>query len=691
MTASQPSEQKPTGSARDRGDSAERRARVTFLPDGLRAEVPLGVTLLEAAHQAGVYVNSVCGGRQTCGKCRLIVVEGRVQTEEVGLLTDKERRRGYVLACASRVLGDLTVMVPEESRLGEAQILVGRAERHLTEEQAARARRLLFPLEPLVVKRYLELEPPTVENNVADHERLYHGIRRALGSAGTDPAGGSPLPMQTGYRILKSLPEVLRRADFKVTATIGRRAGVLEVMLVEPGDTSRRNFGVAVDVGTTTVVVHLVDLTTGETLAAEATYNSQMRYGEDYIQRIIYAEEHDAFDEMQRLVVEDINGLIEEAARSAGVRVQDIFAVMCSGNTAMLHFLFGLDPTRIRREPYIPTATFIPPLRAREVGIRINERGLLFSTPSVAAYIGGDITAGVLATRLYERDELSLFIDIGTNGEVVLGNREWLVAASCSAGPAFEGSGVQHGMRAASGAIQQLEVTPDLEVRYHTIGGEPPRGICGSGLLDTIAELFLAGVIDRRGKIDPRADGRRVREVIGAREFVLVPGSETATGEDITISEHDIANLLRSKAAVYAAISVLLESLDLRPEDVSRVYLAGGFGNYLDPRKAVLIGMLPDVTRDRVVFVGNTSLAGAKTALLSRTAYARVEEIANRLTYFDLMGNLKFMDEFSQANFLPHTNIEEFPSVLAELEATRGARSAPASDPARGAGGEERR
>jgi uncharacterized 2Fe-2S/4Fe-4S cluster protein (DUF4445 family) len=657
------------------------RAAVTFLPDGMRTEVPLGVSLLEAAHEAGVYVNSICGGRQSCGKCRLIVVQGDVEGEDAGLLSEKERRRGYVLACASRVAGDVTVMVPEETRLGEAQILVGEADRGLTGEQLDRARQLLFPFEPLVVKQYLELDPPTVENNLADHERLYHGIHRAL---------GTEMPMQTGYRILKVLPHVLRQSEFKVTATIGHRAGVLEGTVVERGNSSRRNFGVAIDVGTTTVVVHLMDLTSGEALASAATYNSQMRFGEDYIQRIIYAEEHDAFTEMQELVVADINGLIEQVARSGGIRVSDILAAMCAGNTAMLHLLLGLDPTRIRREPYIPTANFVPPLRAREVGIHINERGLLFSMPSVAAYIGGDITAGVLATRLYEREELSLFIDIGTNGEVVLGNRDWLVAASCSAGPAFEGSGVEHGMRAASGAIQQLAVGAGLDVRYHTIGGQRPRGLCGSGLLDAIAELFLAGAIDRRGKIDPSQNGRRVRDIVGGREFLLVPGAETATGEDITISDHDIANLLRSKAAVYAAISVLLESMDLTPEAVQRVCLAGGFGNYLDPRKAVLIGMLPDVTRDRVQFVGNTSLAGAKTALLSRTAYAKAEEIARQMTYFDLMGNLKFMDEFSQANFLPHTHIEEFPSVVAQLEAARDQGTRPAAgrspDPQEGEG-----
>jgi uncharacterized 2Fe-2S/4Fe-4S cluster protein (DUF4445 family) len=289
--------------------------------------------------------------------------------------------------------------------------------------------------------------------------------------------------------------------------------------------------------------------------------------------------------------------------------------------------------------------------------------------PSVAAYIGGDITSGVLVTRLFEREELSLFIDIGTNGEVVLGNRDWLVAASCSAGPAFEGSGVEHGMRAASGAIQRLSLSPSHEVTYQTVGGERPRGICGSGLLDAMAELFLSGAIDRRGKIQP--DGKHVRDIIGGREFILAPAEETAVGKDITINDHDIANLLRSKAAVYAAISILVESLDLKPETIQRVLLAGGFGNYLDPAKAVLIGMLPDVTRERVEFVGNTSLAGAKTALLSRSAHHKVLEIARKMTYFDLMGNLKFMDEFSQANFLPHTHVEEFPSVLSQLDAAR--------------------
>jgi uncharacterized 2Fe-2S/4Fe-4S cluster protein (DUF4445 family) len=645
---------------------------VEFLPEGVRARVPQGSTLLNAANQAGVYVNSICGGQRSCGKCRLVVVRGEVAWSEAeGLLTEEERRCGTVLACATRAMGDLTVLVPEESRLGEAQVLIERADQPLGEEELASLRERFFPFAPVVVKQYVELDPPTIENHLPDQERLCQGLRRAL---------EVEQPIETSYPVLKVLPHVLRQSGFKVTATVAFRSGMLEVLRVEPGDTRSRHYGLAVDVGTTTVVVQLVNLSTGKTLASEATYNSQMRFGEDYIQRIMYAEEHDAFAQMQQLVVGNINNLAQLVAQAAGVSLDEVSAVMCAGNTAMLHFLVGLDPTRIRRDPYIPTANFIPPVRARDVGIGIGEEGLLFSMPSVAAYIGGDITAGVLVTRLDQRKELNLFIDIGTNGEVVLGNSDWLVAASCSAGPAFEGSGVEHGMRASAGAIQRLEVDPGLEIRYQTIGNQPPRGLCGSGLLDSLAELFRVGIIDRRGRIAPDRLPGRVRDIVGGREFVLVPGSASATGRDITINDHDIANLLRSKAAVYAAISVLVESLHLRLEEIEHLYLAGGFGNYLDPDKAVLIGMLPDVTRDRVEFVGNTSLAGAKTALLSRPAYERAGEIARRITYFDLMGSVRFMDEFSQANFLPHTHIEEFPSVMAELAKVRPT-SAVAGDP----------
>jgi uncharacterized 2Fe-2S/4Fe-4S cluster protein (DUF4445 family) len=333
----------------------------------------------------------------------------------------------------------------------------------------------------------------------------------------------------------------------------------------------------------------------------------------------------------------------------------------------MIHFLLGLDPRRIRRSPYIPTAAWIPPIRASEAGIRINKRGLLYTLPAVGAYVGSDIVAGVLATRLYEAPSLSLLIDIGTNGEVVLGSREWMVCASSSAGPAFEGSGVKHGMRAAPGAIERFSVAADGQFKYQTIRGEPPRGLCGSGLLDVLACLLETGIIDRGGRFTLTNDPR-MAEGLDGPELTLVPAHEGHPA--IVITQADISNLIRSKAGVYAAIQALLNSTDTRPDALAAIYVAGGFGNYLDVRKAILIGMLPDVPVERIRFVGNTSIAGAKMAIMSRHAMAKAEEIANRMTYFDLMNHPGYMDEFIRANFLPHTDLARFPTVekrLAEL------------------------
>ncbi|MDK1031138.1 MAG: ASKHA domain-containing protein, partial [Planctomycetia bacterium] len=517
-----------------------------------------------------------------------------------------------------------------------------------------------FAFEPLVRKIFLEMDPPTVQDNTADHERMYVGIREVMAAQ----------IMQTGFRILQQLSAVLQESEYKVTVTVARRGGTLEVVAVEPGDKTARNFAAVVDVGTTTVVAHLVDLSTATTVDAEATYNSQMHFGEDYIRRIMYAEQNDAFDQMQDRIVKDVNSLIATLAVRQNIDLQDITAVMCSGNTAMLHFLLNLDSPRMGREPYVAPAAFIPPIRAAEAGIRIDKRGLLYCLPAVAAYVGSDIVAGVLATRLYANPRVCLFVDIGTNGEVVLGNNEWMVCASSSAGPAFEGSGVRHGMRAAKGAIERLTISRDLEVEFQTIGGEPPRGICGSGLLDTIAALFESGIVDRTGKFSTSLSDSRLTEGTDGKQFTLVPSEDGREG--IVITQADIDNLIRSKAGIFAAISVLMDSTQTKSADLDAVYLAGGFGNFLNVSRAVTIGMLPDVPAERIRFVGNTSIAGAKMAMLSAEALLKAEEIAGRMTYFDLMTHPTYMDEFVKANFLPHTDMSRFPSVVPQGSSPRG-------------------
>jgi uncharacterized 2Fe-2S/4Fe-4S cluster protein (DUF4445 family) len=633
--------------------------KVRFEPSGLKTEAPRGTTVLEAARLAGVYLTSICGGDGYCGKCKVIVDEGDVETPPNVLLTHQEVRDRVVLACQARILSDLTVTVPKSHLLETGQILIDSDAHRFSEMPGEDLGAGAFPYEPLVQKVYLEMSPPTEDDQQADHERLYMAIRRRL---------DVPL-MQTGYRIIQSLPAVLAQSNYKVTAVVAQRGGTAEVVDLEPGDSSRCNYGVAVDVGTTTVVAHLMDLATGTTLGAEATYNSQMHFGEDYIRRIIYAEQENAFEELQRRIVGDVNDLIQTLAVRHNIELGCITAVICSGNTAMIHFLLNLDPRRIRRSPYIPTAAWIPPLRAAEAGIRINKRGLLYTLPAVGAYVGSDIVAGVLATRLYEAPALSLLIDIGTNGEVVLGSKEWMVCASSSAGPAFEGSGVKHGMRAAPGAIERLSLGPDGQFKYQTIGGEPPRGLCGSGLLDALATLLEAGLIDRTGRFTGR-DGRVLDSPDGP-ELVLVPPRDSHPA--ITLTQADIANLVRSKAGVHAAIEILLQSTSTRPEQLATLYVAGGFGNYLDIPKAILIGMLPDIPAERIRFVGNTSIAGAKMALLSRTALEKAEEIAGRMTYFDLMNHPTYMEEFIRSNFLPYTDLARFPSAEARLARRGGA------------------
>ena len=630
-------------------ESEKKRCTVRFEPSGLKIKVPVGTVILEAAHKAGAYLTSICGGDGYCGKCKVIIDDGQFQSRPTTLLTAEEIRENVVLACQTKILSDMIITVPKSHALETSQILMDTDTRRFS-ELAAEVQAGVFPFDPLVQKLYIEMLQPTVRDHTADHERLYLGIRQQI---------DAPI-MQTGYRVLQRLSRLLQDSDYKVTATIGRRGKCTEVIDVETGDHSKRNFAVAVDLGTTTVVAHLMDMADAGTLDTEATYNSQINFGEDYIRRIIYAEQNDAFDEMQNRIVHDVNNLIVTLAARQRIDLHDITTVICAGNTAMVHFLLNLDSTRIRREPYVASAGFVPPIRAAEAGVQVNKRGLLYCLPSIAAYVGSDIVAGVLTTRIFAKEGISLLADIGTNGEVVLGNKDWLVCASSSAGPAFEGSGVKHGMRAGNGAIEKLGFGTDGAVEYKTIGGAPPVGICGSGLLDTLAALLTAGIIDRTGRF--RADGHpEFSEGEEGRQFRLVKASNNH--QEIVITQADIDNLIRSKAGVFAAIKVLMESTQTKVEDLDAVYLAGGFGNFLNVERAVTVGMLPDVPPEKIKFVGNTSIAGAKTVLLSRKALDTTEKIANSMTYFDLMSHPGYMEEFTRANFLPHTDLSLFPSV----------------------------
>ncbi len=639
--------------------------KVTFLPYDKTVSVEKGTTVFEAANKANIYINSICGGDGICGKCKVILDKGDVDSAPTTNLKREEIQSNYILACGAKVKEDLQVLIPTESRLEGSKILSDEDARRFVSALSDEEVSSRFKLEPLTKRIYLELNLPSMDDNAADHERLYYAISEKTGfENGTT---------QTGYKVLQTLPDVLRKNNWKVNCTIGHRGKISELVEILPGDEKCENIGVAVDVGTTTIVAHLIDLKTLKPIGSEATYNSQMKYGEDYIQRIIYSMQNEALEEMQSSVVNDINGLINLLVTNHSKNLHDITAIVCAGNTAMTHFLLALDPSNIRKEPYVPTANNIPVLRAAEVGIAINKRGLLYTLPSVAAFVGSDITAGALILGLCDAEELTLFIDIGTNGEVVLGNKDWMMCCSASAGPSFEGSDVSHGMRAARGAIEKISISKNndkFDVEYKTIDEVKPRGICGSGLLDCVATLVRNGIIDRTGKFQKDINDDRLRKTEDGYEFVLVWEKDAEIKADIVITQADISNLIRSKAAIYASVSTLLKSMEMSVNDIEKIYIAGGFGNYLDIRSAITIGMLPDTDHSKISFVGNTSAAGAKLALISKEAFEKANDIAAGMTYFDLMCNNKFMDEFMSSNFLPHTNVDEFPSVLAELGAT---------------------
>ncbi len=633
------------------------QSRITFVPDDRTAAVGDGETLLDAAIAAGVPLAGVCGGRAICQRCWVVVTEGSVTAPP-----DARAAGGSeVLACMARAVGDVTLHVPEASRIEGEEILTGLerpGELPAAEDRVAlglpRAAELFVP-SPLAFALPLELPQPTLHDPVSDLARLQRELVRKRNIRDIT------VPLD----VLRTAPATLRGADWGVTAIIARSPGGDELVDLRPGTDATRAFGLAVDIGTTTVVVHLVDLDTGATLGAAAALNRQVAYGDDVITRIIRAAEPDGLEQLRRAVVGELNVLVGRLAHSHDVGGDEIVTAVVAGNTTMIHLFLGLPPDDIRRAPYVPVAALPPVQHAAEIGLRIHPRATVTMMPGVASYVGGDIVADVLAAGMDTSAELSMLIDAGTNGETVIGNRDFLICCACSAGPAFEGGGISSGMRAARGAIQRVEVTDDGTLSWATIGGAPPRGICGSGLVDLLATLLRAGWMDRSARL--RTDAPNVRTGPAGTELVIVPAAETAVGRDITVTDADLENLLRSKAAVYAGAALLARRLGVEMVDLQRVYVAGGFGTYLDIGNAIQIGLLPDVPVDRVTFIGNGSVTGAKMTLLSYEALRRAGDVAARMTYRELSVDEAFMDEYVSAMFLPHTDCGRFPRACAAL------------------------
>lgn len=506
----------------------------------------------------------------------------------------------------------------------------------------------LSELDPLTRKVLVQLPPPAVADNRADVDRLRHVLEHQVS------------PVQIPLFLMHSIP-ILCSTQEPLTATLAPTGCGWQLIELERGDTTVEHYGLAVDIGTTTVVVYLIDMHSGAVLQKAADFNAQIPFGEDILSRIRHAAEPGGLIELQHAIRDTLNRLIGRVCIPPLTPTR-ISAVSIGANTTMVHLLLGLDPMSISRAPYIPVVNAPGLLTAQDIGLVINPLAPVYCLPSVGSFIGGDIIAGVLVSKMYLRNEISLFVDIGTNGEIVMGNRDWLVACAGAAGPALEGGVTTHGMRAEAGAVDRVSLDPlSGQVHYSTIGKTPARGICGSGLVDTLAELFLHGMIDRAGQF-----------ATGRSKIIVVPAAESTTGKDIVATQTDIDNLMATKGAVNAAIDVLLESVDCSWQDIHRFYAAGAFGQYLPLESAIMIGLYPDLPRSSMIRLGNSSGEGARQVLLSQSKRREAETLAANITYFELNANPTFMDKFKSSKFLPHTDIDRYPSVKERLEAKRG-------------------
>lgn len=625
--------------------------QVTIMPEGLKVEVDKGTSLLDAANAAGITLKSSCGGQGTCGRCAVKVLEGNVKGGN-GNMAKSKREEGYILACTATVEdGPVTVDFPESSRLSEHQVLLDDSLGDVIKEHQVED---FDNCENAFVKKVqVTMTEPTLMENVDDYSRLSAELKGILGTEN----------ITISYAALKTLPAIVREENWNVTVTCLMSDDAAEIIRVEAGHVDTPPYGIALDIGTTTVVAALVDLATGKKLHQAGTFNRQAGMGDDVISRIVYTEEEkDGLAEIQKVIIETINDLLAEVYEEQGITADDVFAMMVAANTTMIHLFLGIEPKFIRREPYIPGASDVPILKAKDLGINIYSDGAIISFPAVASYVGGDIVSGSLLTGIEKQDEFWLFIDIGTNGEMVLGNSDLLMCCACSAGPAFEGGGIEFGMRAMDGAIEKIVIDDDFNVSYVTINNEPPVGICGSGLIDCLSTLRTAGIINRQGKMQD-VNSERMRTGDEGPEFVLVYADETGIGKDIVITEADIENLIRAKAAVFAGIRIMLSKMELPLEAVSKILIGGGFGNYLNLRDSIRIGLLPDLPAEFYSFIGNSSLKGAYMALLSRSVFKHSVELGQSMTYLELSDGNEFYDEYVQAMFLPHTDMSLFPSV----------------------------
>lgn len=639
---------------------------VTFkFEDGTATVVAVtaGENLLEVARKANVAIDAPCSGNGSCGKCRVKFISGKLDTEKTRHISEEEFAEGWRLSCVSTITEeDVEVLVPDIASAYKSRMKV--ADLSSPEEIAIfdRAKQdveeagIVFENDFSVVE--LQMEEPTLDDTMPDNERLIWAIQAAAGAE----------KVKLTYQVLKKLPDMLREHQFHVNAVLKKTGhGVLVYDVLPPED--QKICALAIDIGTTTVSAVILDMATGALLAKASAGNGQIRYGADVINRIIESTKDGGKEKLQKAIIkETINPMIHNMCRAAGIDRTRIYHMCVASNTTMNHLFAGVNADPLRMEPYIPTFFETDNLHAYDLRIQVHPDARIVIAPNIGSYVGGDITAGTLVSMIWNKPEFNLFIDLGTNGEIVFGNSDFMMSCACSAGPAFEGGDISCGMRATDGAIEACTIdAKTMEPTFKIVGdeGQKPVGLCGSGIIDVIAELFRCRIISPKGKFV--REGERVRhDQYGIGSYVLAFKEEAAGHKDVEINEVDIDNFIRAKGAIFSAICTMIRSLDFDVSMIENVYVAGGIGSGINMKNAVTIGMFPDIEIEKFHYIGNSSLTGAYNMVLSRQAEEKVYDLAHNMTYMELSTDPGYMDEFVAACFLPHTDTSLFPSVTQE-------------------------
>jgi uncharacterized 2Fe-2S/4Fe-4S cluster protein (DUF4445 family) len=622
----------------------KRHVALTFEPDGLKSEVERGTRILDAMKTAGLAIRSECGGKGICGKCKIIAKDPSKLTKITEAEKDlirSELRSSYRLACECSVTDDVIIYIPEESRIITRKLLIEGTERPVE-------------VDPAIRKVLIRIPKSSLQDIRSDAQRLRDTLNEVYGIKA----------VEIDHQLLKKLPEILRDSNWKVTAAIRDER---EIVSVEKGDTSEDAYGISVDVGTSKIVIYLSNLLDGQLIATESVENPQIKHGEDIISRISYAKSESQLKELQQLIITSLNKMVSEACRRLGLNPQHIYEAIVVGNTAMHHFFLGIQPKHLGLSPYVPAVASPINEKARNLGLRLNDSANVHVFPVIAAFVGGDAVADIISTGIYESDELSMVLDIGTNTEVVIGNKDRLMACSCASGPAFEGAHIKCGMKAVTGAIERLQIeSGKLLITYQTIGDAKPIGLCGSAIVDVVASLLKWKVIDGSGTFASSRPTSRIKTLGKEKSFVLVSKKEGAS-RDIAITQKDIREVQLAKAAIYTGCYMLMKRKHAGPEDVKNLYVAGAFGNYLNLENSKLIGMLPDIPTKSMSFVGNAAGAGARMALISKKLRQTAAFISRKVDYVELALEEDFQREFGSAMFFPHRDLARFPSLKNSL------------------------